>query len=94
MELEGDGIRREIYKNVFIKIHLLSLFYWFFLILFLKCPRLWAPRKKKKKQNNMFKEEIYFEDINGEDLGTWEMPKILEQQIYQKQKNSFFSKAG
>ena len=32
--------------------------------------------KKKKKQNNMFKEEIHFEDIDGEELGTWEMPRI------------------
>ena len=30
----------------------------------------------KNKTNNIFKEEIRFEDINDEDLGTWEMPRI------------------
>ena len=44
-----------------------------------------SKHQNKNKQNNIFKEEICFEDINEEELGLWEMPKIPEQQIYQKQ---------
>ena len=47
----------------------------------------------KNKTNNIFKEEIRFEDINDEDLGTWEMPRIPETQIYQNEKKTFFSKS-
>ena len=47
----------------------------------------------KNKTNNIFKEEIRFEDINDEDLGTWEMPRIPETQIYNNEKKSFFSKS-
>ena len=48
----------------------------------------------KNKTNNIFKEEICFEDINDEDLGTWEMPRIPDAQLYQTEKHSFFSKSN
>ena len=47
----------------------------------------------KKKTNNIFKEEIRFEDIADEDLETWEMPRIPETQLYKEEKKTFFSKS-